>query len=309
MKLKNFFATLLGLLFANGCGALMPVFAAEPATKIEANTNALAASTNFFTADADKIACGAGNLRLLASALQNQQMNIDVIANNLANVNTTGFKLSRLQFQDMPCKTMKRAGSPQPGGNQLPASLQVGQGATPVAITRVFTQGEMSKTGNNFDVAIQGNGFFEVQMPDGSLAFTRDGGFKTDGQGRIVTAEGYPVISFQTVSAGVTGVTIAAGGQVTYAASGSTVYYQMQLARFVNPGGLDAIGHNLFKQTESSGTPERGNPAENGFGELQQGFLELSNVNAEQERVNLFLAQRDYYAISKAMQLTEKMLQ
>ena len=244
-----------------------------------------------------------------ASGMQSQQMNLDVISNNLANVNTTGFKMSKMQFQDMLYETTKEAGSQQGGGNQLPASLQIGQGATPVATERLFTQGEMSKTGSNFDVAIQGNGFFEVQMPDGSFAFTRDGGFKPDSQGRIVTAEGYPVVGFQPVPSGVTGVTITAGGQVTYAAPSGNVNFQMQLARFVNPGGLDAMGHNLFKQTEASGTPELGNPAENGFGELQQGYLELSNVSVVQEMVNLILAQRAYEVNSKAVQAADQMMQ
>jgi flagellar basal-body rod protein FlgG len=245
-----------------------------------------------------------------ASGMQSQQMNLDVISNNLANVNTTGFKMSKLQFQDMLYETTKEAGSQQGGGNQLPSSLQVGQGAAPAATSRLFTQGEMSKTGNNFDLAVQGNGFFEVQMPDGSLAFTRDGGFKPDSQGRIVTSEGYPVQGgFQPLPQGVTGVTVTANGTVTYKAPSGDSSFQIQLARFVNPGGLDAMGHNLYKQTQASGTPELGNPAENGFGELQQGYLELSNVSVVQEMVNLILAQRAYEVNSKAVQAADQMMQ
>jgi flagellar basal-body rod protein FlgG len=242
--------------------------------------------------------------------MQSQQMNLDVIANNLANVNTTGFKMSKMQFQDMLYETTKEAGSQQGGGNQLPSSLQVGQGAAPAATSRLFTQGEMSKTGNNFDIAIQGNGFFQVQMPDGSFGFTRDGGLKIDSQGRVVTNDGYPVQGgFQPVPQGVTGITITASGAVTYAAPSGNTSFQVQLARFVNPGGLDALGHNIFKQTDASGTPELGNPGENGFGSLQQGYLELSNVSVVQEMVNLILAQRAYEVNSKAVQAADEMMQ
>ena len=245
-----------------------------------------------------------------ASGMQSQQLNLDVISNNLANVNTTGFKMSKLQFQDMLYETTKEAGSQQGGGNQLPASLQVGQGAAPAATTRLFTQGEMSKTGNNFDLAIQGNGFFQVLMPDGALGFTRDGGFKPDSQGRLVTNDGYQVQGgFQPVPAGTTSITITASGDVTYKTPGGDTSFKVQTARFVNPGGLDAMGHNIYKQTEASGTPELGTPGENGFGELQQGYLELSNVSVVQEMVNLILAQRAYEVNSKAVQAADQMMQ
>ena len=243
-----------------------------------------------------------------ASGMQSQQMNLDVISNNLANVNTTGFKMSRLQFQDMLYETTKEAGSAQGGGNQLPASLQVGQGAAPAATTRLFTQGEMSKTGNNFDLAIEGNGFFEVQTP-GALAYTRDGGFKPNKDGIIVTNEGYPVAGFQPVPQGTTGITITAGGDVTYTSPGGNSSFKVQLSRFINPGGLDAMGHNLYKTTEASGTAETGTPGENGFGEIQQGYLELSNVSVVQEMVNLILAQRAYEVNSKAVQAADQMMQ
>jgi flagellar basal-body rod protein FlgG len=242
--------------------------------------------------------------------MQSQQMNLDVISNNLANVNTTGFKMSKLQFQDMLYETTKEAGSQQGGGNQLPSSLQVGQGAAPAATTRIFTQGEMSKTGNNLDIAIQGNGFFQVLMPDGTQGYSRDGGLKIDSQGRIVTSDGYAVQGgFQPVPQGVTNVTITASGQVTYATASGNTSFQVQLARFVNPGGLDALGHNIYKPTDASGTAELGNPGENGFGSLQQGYLELSNVSVVQEMVNLILAQRAYEVNSKAVQAADQMMQ
>jgi flagellar basal-body rod protein FlgG len=245
-----------------------------------------------------------------AAGMQSQQMNLDVISNNLANTNTTGFKSSKLQFQDLLYQNSRDAGSQQGGGNQLPSSLQVGQGSVPVATERLFTQGSLTQTGNNLDVAIQGNGFFEVQMPDGTLAYTRDGSFKTDSQGRIVTSDGYPLQGgFQPVPAGTTGITITASGAATYKTASGSTNFQIQLARFINPGGLDAAGHNLYKETAASGTPELGNPAENGFGELQQGSLELSNVSVVQEMVNLILAQRAYEVNSKAVQAADEMMQ
>ncbi|HUA39677.1 MAG TPA: flagellar basal-body rod protein FlgG [Candidatus Sulfopaludibacter sp.] len=245
-----------------------------------------------------------------AAGMAAQQMNLDVISNNLANVNTTGFKESKLEFQDLLYQTTRAAGSEQGGGNELPSSLQVGQGAIPISTERVFTQGELSQTGGNLDIAIQGDGFFEVQMPDGTLAYTRDGSFKTDSEGRIVTSDGYPVQGgFQPVPAGTTNITISASGQVTYTTATGTTNSQIQLVRFNNPGGLSAMGHNLYQETSASGTPELGNPAQNGFGELQQGYLELSNVSVVEEMVNLILAQRAYEVNSKAVQASDEMMQ
>ena len=246
-----------------------------------------------------------------ASGMQSQQLNLDVIANNLANVNTAGFKMSKLQFQDMLYETTKEAGSQQGGNNQLPASLQIGQGAAPAATTRLFTQGEMSHTGNNLDLAIQGNGFFQVAMPDGSFGYTRDGNFKLNSAGTVVTNDGYPVSGgFQAVPQGVTNITITGSGAVSYTlADGSKQPGQFQVARFVNPGGLDAMGHNVFKTTDASGAAELGDPGANGFGSVQQGYLELSNVSVVQEMVNLILAQRAYEVNSKAVQAADQMMQ
>jgi flagellar basal-body rod protein FlgG len=179
-----------------------------------------------------------------------------------------------------------------------------------VATERIFTQGTMSQTGNNLDVAINGNGFFEVQMPDGSLAFTRDGGFKTDNAGRIVTSDGYPLQGgFQAVPAGTTSITITASGAVTYVTPSGNVSSQVQLAQFINPGGLDATGNNLYKETAASGQPQLGDPGVNGLGTLQQGTLELSNVSVVSEMVNLILAQRAYEVNSKAVQAADEMMQ
>jgi flagellar basal-body rod protein FlgG len=245
-----------------------------------------------------------------AAGMNSQQMNLDVISNNLANVNTTGFKESKLQFQDMLYQTTRAAGAQSGGGNELPGSLQVGQGAIPVATERIFTQGDLSQTGGNLDVAIQGSGFFQVQMPDGTLAYTRDGAFKTDSEGRVVTSDGYPVQGgFQPVPSGTTNITISASGDVTYTTSSGTTSSQIQLANFNNPGGLQAIGQNLFQETSASGTAQLGDPSQNGLGTLQQGYLELSNVSVVQEMVNLILAQRAYEVNSKAVQAADQMMQ
>ena len=245
-----------------------------------------------------------------AAGMQSQQMNLDNISNNLANVNTTGFKVSKLQFQDLLYQTTRAAGSDQGGGNQLPASLQIGSGSSMSATERIFTQGSLSNTGGNLDIAIQGNGFFQVQMPDGSLAYTRDGSFRTNSTGIIVTADGYPVQGgFQPVPSGSTNISISAGGQVSVTTASGKTSSQIQLARFTNPGGLEALGHNLYKETTASGTAELGDPQQNGFGEVQQGFLELSNVSVVQEMVNLILAQRAYEVNSKAVQAADEMMQ
>ena len=245
-----------------------------------------------------------------ASGMQAQQTNLDNISNNLANVNTTGFKMSKLEFQDTLYQTTHAAGSQAGAGNQLPASLQIGQGVVPSVTERIWTQGDLSQTGGTLDMAIQGTGFFQVQMPDGTLAYTRDGSFKTDASGVVMTNDGYPVQGgFPTVPAGTTNITISASGQVTYTTASGTTTGQVQIVRFMNPGGLNAVGHNLYKETGASGTPELGTPAANGFGEIQQGALEMSNVSVVQEMVNLILAQRAYEVNSKAVQAADEMMQ
>jgi flagellar basal-body rod protein FlgG len=243
--------------------------------------------------------------------MQSQQTNLDVIANNLANVNTTGFKKAKAEFQDLLYQTTRSAGAEQGGGNQLPTSLQIGHGSRLISTSKVFTTGELTQTGERLDVAIHGDGFFEVQLPDGTRAYTRDGGLKTDSTGRITTSDGLPLQGgFQPIPAGTTNVTIAPNGEVT-TQQGSTgkQTFRVNLVRFANPAGLDAVGHNLFKETPASGTAEIGNPAENGFGELQQGYLEMSNVKVVEEMVNMILAQRAYEVNSKAVQSADEMMQ
>jgi flagellar basal-body rod protein FlgG len=245
-----------------------------------------------------------------AAGMESQQMNLDIIANNLANVNTTGFKRSKIEFQDLLYQTNKAAGAEQGGGNQLPTGLQVGHGSRAVATSRVFTNGELTQTGEKLDVAISGDGFFEIQLPDGTRAYTRDGAFKTSSDGTITTNEGLTVLSgFQPVPAGTTSVTISATGDVTYSGASGNTTFTTQLTRFVNAGGLESIGKNLYKETNASGPPELGTPGQNGFGELAQGYLEMSNVKVVEEMVKLIMAQRAYEVNSRAVQAADEMLQ
>jgi flagellar basal-body rod protein FlgG len=242
--------------------------------------------------------------------MESQQMNLDVISNNLANVNTTGFKKSKVEFQELLYQTTRAAGADQGSGNQLPTGIQVGQGSRPVATARIFTNGDLSQTGEKLDVAIQGDGFFEVQMPDGSVAYTRDGAFKTSSDGRIVTSDGIPLqAGFQPVPAGTTNVTIGSNGNVTYTGASGSTTFQVQLVRFNNPAGLESLGSNLFRETNASGPPQLGTPGQNGFGTLNQGYLELSNVKVVEEMVNLILAQRAYEVNAKAVQAADEMMQ
>jgi flagellar basal-body rod protein FlgG len=245
-----------------------------------------------------------------AAGMQSQQMNLDVISNNLANVNTTGYKKSKIEFQELLYQTTRAPGSEQSAGNTLPTGIQVGQGSRPVATSKIFTTGDLTQTGAQLDVAVQGDGLFQVQMPDGTLAYTRDGAFKTDANGRIVTSDGLPLQGgFQPVPAGTTNITISANGQVTYTGANGSTNSQVQLVRFNNPAGLQSMGSNLYKETLASGTPELGSPGTAGFGTLNQGYLEMSNVSVVEEMVNLILAQRAYEVNSKAVQAADEMMQ
>jgi len=245
-----------------------------------------------------------------AAGMQSQQTNLDVIANNLANVNTTGFKKSKTEFQDLLYQTSRSAGAEQGGGNQLPTGVQVGHGSRLVATSKIFTTGELTQTGERLDVAIQGDGFFEVQLPDGSRAYTRDGALKTGSDGRITTSDGLVLQGgFQPIAAGTTSINISPSGEVTTNGANGQQTFRVQLVRFANPSGLENAGRNLYRETAASGQAELGNPGENGFGELQQGFLEMSNVKVVEEMVNMIVAQRAYEVNSKAVQAADEMMQ
>jgi len=245
------------------------------------------------------------------SGMVAQQANVDVIANNLANVNTTGFKKMRTDFQDLIYQTVRQAGATTGNDNMLPTGVQMGHGTRQVATQHLFTQGSLESTGNNLDIAIQGDGFFQITMPDGTLGYTRDGGFKKDSQGRIVTSEGYFLEPQITIPTNATEVTISAEGVVTATIPNQTTPQnlgQLELARFVNAAGLDSIGGNLLKESAASGTPTVGNPGTDGAGTLVQKYVEMSNVQVVEEMVNMIVAQRAYEINAKAVTTSDEML-
>ena len=245
-----------------------------------------------------------------SAGMQSQQLNLDVIANNLSNVNTTGFKRSKIEFQDLLYQTTRAAGAEAGGGNKVPTGLQVGHGSRVVATSKVFSMGELIQTGEQLDIAIQGDGFFEVTMADGSKAYTRDGALKMAADGRITTSDGLPVQNgFQPVPAGTTGITISPNGEVTTNGASGPQTFAIQLSRFSNPAGLESLGRNLYKETSASGTAEQGAPGQGGYGELAQQYLEMSNVKVVEEMVKLIMAQRAYEVNSKAVQAADEMMQ
>ncbi len=251
------------------------------------------------------------SLYTAATGMEAQQLNIDVIANNLANVTTTGFKRSRVDFQDLLYQTIRTAGAAQAQGVQIPTGVQVGLGTRVASVQKLFTQGDFQMTGNKLDLLIEGNGFFQVMLPSGNLAYTRDGSFKIDGQGRLVTSDGYPVQPEITIPAGAKEISIGEDGTVSATLAGQTAPQelgQIQLVGFTNPAGLESIGRNLFVQTEASGEPVPGTPGQDGLGTLAQGYIEMSNVKVVEEMVNMIIAQRAYEVNSKSIQAADEML-
>lgn len=251
------------------------------------------------------------NLSLYSAAtgMEAQQLNLNTIANNLANVNTPGFKRSKIEFQDLLYQKPRAAGADTGGGNLVPTGIEVGNGSRVASTSKVFTQGQLTNTGEKLDLAIQGDGFFEVQRSDGTIGYTRDGSFKLNAQSQVVTTDGLPVLSgFQTIPAGAE-VSIAEDGQVTVQTADGTQSFRLTLTRFANPAGLRSLGGNLYEETAASGTPEIGNASESGFGRTVQGYIETSNVNIVEEMVNLIIAQRAYEINSKSIQTSDEMLQ
>lgn len=250
------------------------------------------------------------SMRTAATGLLAQQLNVNTIANNLANINTTGFKKSRIEFQDLLYETVRQAGTSLLQGAEVPVELQIGYGTRPVATHKIFSQGEMQPTNNPLDIAIGGDGFFQIAMPDGSLAYTRDGTFKLSAEGRIVTSDGFALYPELIVPEDATDIHIGADGVVSvmlYGENNPVNLGQIELARFINPAGLKAIGGNLSVSTAASGEPITGPPSSEGFGKLSQGYLELSNVQVVEEMVNMIIAQRAYEINSKVIETSEDM--
>ena len=247
-----------------------------------------------------------------STGMQAQALNIDVISNNLANVNTTGFKRSRADFQDLLYQSLRIAGATSSSGTEIPTSNQIGLGTKTAAVAKIFNQGDYKQTGNELDLAIDGRGFFQINTPGGEIAYSRAGAFKLDGDGNIVTSDGYLLEPQITVPTDAVQLTVGPDGTITVMNAGETTPSEIgniQTARFANPAGLTGIGKNLFMESETSGSPTTGTPGEDGLGTITQGYLEMSNVNVVEEMVYMILAQRAYEINGKAIQTADEMLQ
>jgi flagellar basal-body rod protein FlgG len=252
------------------------------------------------------------SLQIAKTGMQAQQTQLDVISHNLANVSTSGFKRGTAIFEDLIYQNLRQVGAENAEQAELPTGLQIGLGVRTVATARTYTQGSLQQTGNTLDVAINGDGFFQIEMPDGTTAYTRDGTFKLTAQGQLVTSSGYPVLGGVTVPANSRSVTIGTDGVVSVVAGNNPQPQQagvIELASFVNPAGLEPRGQNLFSQTPASGDPNVGQPGAEGLGPVLQGYLESSNVNVVQELVTMIQTQRAYELNSKAIQTSDQMLQ
>ena len=249
-------------------------------------------------------------MRTAASGMIAQQMNVDNIANNLANVNTTGFKKSKVEFQDVLYQNYRRAGSASAVGTQTPTELAIGYGTKAVSTVRSFSVGSLNLTGNPLDLSISGDGFFQVQYPDGTTVYTRDGAFKLSADGQVVTSDGYFLLPELTIPEDAVGIAVGRDGVVEVLQVGQdepVEVGQIELARFVNPAGLSALGRNLFALTNASGDPITDIPTQSGLGQVDQGTLEMSNVKVVDEMVNMIVAQRAYEMNSKAIQTADDM--
>jgi flagellar basal-body rod protein FlgG len=252
-------------------------------------------------------------LHTAATGSQSQQFNIDIIANNVANVNTTGYKKARAEFEDLLSQTYSAAGSVGAQGTTDPVGIQVGLGVQVSATQRIFLPGSIQQTGNPLDLAIQGDGFFQVQTDSGTVAYTRDGSFKRDANGTMVTSDGYPVQPNITIPSDATEIVIGLNGTVSVRQAGSNTLNQvgqLQLARFSNPAGMESIGRNLFEETPASGSPIQGTAGQGDFAKttITQGFVEGSNVQIVEELINLISAQRAFEANSKVIQASDELL-
>jgi flagellar basal-body rod protein FlgG len=251
-------------------------------------------------------------LQTAATGMMAQELNVQVISNNIANMRTTGYKRQRAEFQDLLYEHVSRVGSQTSSqGNMLPAGIEIGSGVKTVGTPRIMTQGSLTSSGKDYDIAIRGEGFFKITMPDGRTAYTRDGSFELDAQGRLVTAAGNIVQPGITIPQNATAVTINTQGQVSATVPGSTTSTQLgqiELAHFINKAGLQGLGDNLYFETPASGTPQNGTPSTDGLGDLQQGNLESANVESVTEITDLIAAQRAYEMNAKVITAADQML-
>ena len=248
------------------------------------------------------------SLWIAKTGMTAQQTNLDVISHNLSNVSTTGFKRNFAVFQDLMYQNQRQVGAQTGDNTQLPTGLHVGLGVNVGSVSRNFMQGALTNTGNALDIAVNGQGFFQVQMPDGTTGYTRAGNFTRSSTGDVVTSEGYPLVPAINLQIGDT-LDIGPNGQVSITRAGvTTAGPQIQLANFVNPAGLEPLGNNLYRETVASGAPEAGNPLTNSLGEIRHKFLENSNINVVEELVSMIQTQRAYEMNSKAIQTSDQML-
>jgi flagellar basal-body rod protein FlgG len=252
------------------------------------------------------------SLYIAKTGMEAQQTQLDTISQNLANVSTNGYKRSHAIFEDLMYQNLRQSGANTTEQTQLPTGLQIGLGVRPVATARIYSQGNLQQTTNNLDMAIKGNGFFQIQQPDGTTAYTRDGSFQLSAAGQMVNNNGYTLLPGITIPNNAQSVTVGTDGTVSITVPGNPAPQtvgQIQLASFINPAGLDPKGQNLFTETASSGTPTNGAPSSDGLGSLQQGYVETSNVNVVEELVAMIQTQRAYEMNSKAIQTSDQMLQ
>ena len=251
------------------------------------------------------------SLYTAATGMIAQQTSIDVTSNNIANVNTVGYKKQRAEFADLFYQTMEYAGTSTSATTASPTGTEIGLGVRPTAVTKMFSQGNFKETGNNLDLAITGNGFFKVQLPDGTMAYTRNGSFKVDANGQMVTSDGYPLVPNIVIPPDAVQVSIGTDGTVSVLQAGQTnssQIGQITLTNFVNPAGLHSLGDNNYINTSASGDPIEGIAGQNGLGQMRQGFVEMSNVQLVEEMTDLITGQRAYDANSKAITTSDEML-
>ena len=251
------------------------------------------------------------SLYTAATGMIGQQMQIDTTSNNIANVNTIGYKKQRAEFADLFYQTMEYAGTATSTNTSSPTGISVGLGVRPTAVTKLFSQGNFKETGNNIDLAITGKGFFQIQLPDGTVGYTRNGAFKLDATGTVVTSDGNKLLPEVVIPPDATQISIGTDGTVSVLQAGQTesqTIWQIQTVNFINPAGLHALGDNNYINTSASGAPLVGTPGQDGLGQLRQGFVEMSNVQLVEEMTDLITGQRAYDANSKAITTSDEML-